>query len=103
MTEPRPPSSRHVTIRKALAAALRREEISAHDLSRLIGIPEKSVAEHLEHLAKSLPAHGERLTIISPECLGCGYAFPERKRLRRPSRCPRCRSTHLTGPMFRIA
>ena len=41
MTEPRPPAPRHATLRQALAVALRREQLSAHDLSRLVGISEK--------------------------------------------------------------
>lgn len=103
MIEPRPPAPRHTTLRQALAAALRREQLSAHDLSRLVGIPEKAVADHLGHLAKSLPAHGERLLVTPPECLVCGYAFPTRTRLTRPSRCPKCHATHLAEPRFAIA
>lgn len=102
MTEPRPPAPRQATIRQVLAETLRAGEHSAHELSRLVGIPEKTVADHLAHLAKSLPAHGERLAITSPACLACDYAFPDRQRLTRPSRCPRCRGTHLAEPMFRI-
>jgi len=89
-----------VSIRQALADALRKAELSAHDLSQLVGIPEKTVADHLAHLAKSLPAHGERLAITPPECLACGYAFPDRTRLTRPSRCPQCHGTHLAAPLF---
>lgn len=102
MTEPHPPAPRQATIRQALADTLRAGEHSAHDLSRLVGIPEKAVTDHLVHLAKSLPALGERLAIIPPACLACGYTFPERQRLTRPSRCPRCRGTHLAAPLFRI-
>lgn len=103
MTEPRPPAPRHATIRQALAEALRREGHSAHVLSQLVGIPEKAVSDHLEHLARSLPALGEKLTVTPPECLVCGYAFPDRDRLTRPSRCPKCRATHLAEPLFRIS
>lgn len=103
MTEPRPPAPRHATIRQALAEALRHGAHSAHDLSRLIGLPEKAVAGHLDHLVRSLPAHGERLLVTSPECLTCGYPFPARQRLTRPSRCPKCRGTHLAEPVFRIS
>ena len=102
MTEPRPPAPRHATIRQALADVLRRGAHSAHDLSRLVGIPEKAVAEHLAHLARSLPTHGERLQVTPPECLACGYAFPARSRLTRPSRCPQCHGTHLAEPLFKI-
>ncbi|TLM60394.1 MAG: transcriptional regulator [Deltaproteobacteria bacterium] len=86
-----------------MAEALRHGEHTALELSRLVGLPEKTVAEHLGHLARSLPAHGERLLVTPPTCLSCGYAFAGRGRLTRPSRCPRCRATHLAGPLFRIA
>lgn len=102
MTEPRPPAPRNATLRQALAVALRREQLSAHDLSRLVGISEKAVADHLAHLARSLPAHGERLAVTPPECLSCGYAFSDRTRLTRPSRCPGCHATHLAEPRFKI-
>ena len=91
-----------MTLRQALADALRRGEHSAHDLSRLVGLPEKAVADHLAHLARSLPAHGERLVVTPPQCLACGYSFSDRARLTRPSRCPRCRGTHLAEPLFHI-
>jgi hypothetical protein len=103
VTEPRPPAPRLATIRQALTDVLHREAHSAHELSRLVGIPEKAVADHLDHLARSLPAHGERLLFPPPECLTCGFAFPDRRRLTRPSRCPRCRGTHLAEPMFQIS
>lgn len=102
MTEPRPPAPRHATIRQALAEVLRHGGHTAHDLSGLIGVPEKAVADHLQHLAKSLPAHGEKLVFTPPTCQACGYAFPDRNRLTRPSRCPKCRGTHLAEPLFRI-
>ena len=102
MTEPYPPPPRQATIRQALADTLRQGEHTAHELSRLVGVPEKTVADHLAHLARSLPAHGERLSVTAPACLACGYAFPERTRLTRPSRCPQCRGTHLAEPVFRI-
>lgn len=103
MTEPRPPAPRQATIRQALADALRAGPASARDLSRLVGLAEKEVAGHLAHLAKSLPAHGERLLVTPAECLACGYAFPSRTRLTRPSRCPQCHGTHLAEPRFRLS
>ena len=59
MTEPRPPANRCATLRQTLAETLRAGEYSAHELSRLVGIPEKTVADHLSHLAQSLPRHPE--------------------------------------------
>lgn len=102
MTEPRPPAPRQTTIRQALADTLRHGAYTAHELSQLVGLPEKAVADHLAHMAKSLPARGEKLVMTSPACLSCGYLFKERRRLTRPSRCPDCHGTHLSEPIFRI-
>ena len=102
MTEPRPPAPRQATIRQTLAETLRHGTYTAHELSQLVGLPEKVVADHLAHLAKSLPPLGEKLVMTRPACLQCGYSFTERSRLTRPSRCPNCHGTHLLEPIFRI-
>lgn len=101
-TGPRAPSPRQTTVRKALADALRGHGHTAHQLSQIVGIPEKLVAGHLAHIARSLPGGGERLAVSQPTCLVCGYVFAGRVRLTRPSRCPECRATHLSDPVFSI-
>ena len=54
----RPPAERSVTIREALLRRLREGPCNAHQLSRLVGIPEKHVADHLGHVARSLRPTG---------------------------------------------
>jgi predicted Zn-ribbon and HTH transcriptional regulator len=73
------------------------------DLSQQVGVPEKQVAAHLEHLAKSLRAIQQRLETEPATCLGCGFAFRKRDKFSAPSRCPRCRSERIAPPRFRIA
>jgi predicted Zn-ribbon and HTH transcriptional regulator len=34
--------------------------------------------------------------------MSCGYVFEERKRFTRPSRCPRCKKTHIETPVYRL-
>jgi predicted Zn-ribbon and HTH transcriptional regulator len=92
----------HATVRQRLAEALRAGPATAKDLSRRVGIPEHEVAGHLEHLARTLRARGERLVMEPPACLDCGFAFPGRRRAARPSRCPRCRSRRIALPEFRL-
>ncbi len=89
-------------MREALRSALREGPATARDLSVLAGIREKDVAEHLAHLARSLAHKGERLAVDPATCIACGYAFADRKRLARPGACPRCRSTRIDPPVFRI-
>ncbi len=98
----RGPTARGETVREALRNLLRAGPATARDLSVIAGIREKDVAEHLEHLARSLPHGGERLVVEPASCIACGYAFEDRHRLSRPGACPRCRSTRIDPPAFRI-
>lgn len=99
---PSEPAERHATIRSALREALRAGPLGARELSARIGISEKDVAGHLEHLARSLRRGGERLVVDPARCLGCGFAFTERTRLSKPSRCPACKSQRLEPASFSI-
>lgn len=96
------PSERHETVRAALARMLREGWATARDLSRAVGIPEKEVAPHLEHLERSARARGERFEVEPAACLDCGFVFGERTRRTRPGACPECRGTHIEPPQFRL-
>lgn len=98
----RPPAARHETIRAALRRTLLEQPATARDLSTEVGIREKDVAEHLAHLSRSLSQKNERLVVEPASCIACGYRFTERTRLERPGACPRCRSTRIDPPVFRI-
>jgi predicted Zn-ribbon and HTH transcriptional regulator len=100
---PTVPPDRAETIREAIAAALREEPLSARDLSERLGIAEREVGPHLEHLGRSVRARGERLVLEPPRCLGCGFVFAERARPTKPGRCPECRATRIAPPRFSIA
>ncbi len=89
-------------MREELREALREGPATARELSSRVGVREREVAEHLEHLARSLASEGERLALDPAACLACGYVFRGRSRLSRPSACPRCRGTHIEPPAFRI-
>ena len=96
------PPPRTASVREALRAALAEGPATAKELSRRAGVRERDVAEHLEHLARSLASRGERLAVEPASCLDCGYVFRRRERLARPSACPACRGTHLDPPVFAL-
>jgi predicted Zn-ribbon and HTH transcriptional regulator len=96
------PAERQATVRAALRQALQAGARTARELSGTVGVPEKQVAAHLEHLARSLKAAGERLRVEPARCLDCAFTFRKRDRLSRPSRCPVCRSERLDAPRFAI-
>ena len=98
----RQPRERGETIRQAILAALREHTLTARELSVMISIPEDSVAEHLEHLGRSLSRSGERLLIEPARCQACDFLFQARRRPSRPSRCPACKSERIAPPLFHV-
>lgn len=90
------------TIRQAIIALLRGEELAAGELSPLLSISEKEVYPHLEHIARSLGRAGERLLVRRSQCLACGFVFKERHRYTKPGRCPACHATRIRPPAYRI-
>ena len=100
---PRPPAAAHDTVRHLIMTELEQGPFSARDISGLVGIPEKEVAGHLEHIRQSLHRTGRRLIVQPAACMKCGFVFDKRERLTRPSRCPVCKSESLQAPLFCLA
>jgi transcriptional regulator len=90
------------TVRAAIRKELLRGSATARELSERVSVREKEIAEHLEHLTRSLRARGERLVVEPASCIACGYRFSRRTRLSRPGSCPECGSTRIDPPAFRI-
>jgi predicted Zn-ribbon and HTH transcriptional regulator len=76
--------------------------MTARELSQTLRIREKTVYEHLSHVARSAEARKQKLTVLPFQCLACGYVFKERRRFTRPGRCPRCKKSHLETPTYRL-
>jgi predicted Zn-ribbon and HTH transcriptional regulator len=86
-----------------MMALLREQELDARDLAQALGLKEKEVYEHLAHVERSVAAAGGKFIVIPSYCLLCGYVFEKRRRLTRPSRCPKCKRSKLQNPSFRTA
>jgi len=90
------------TVRQQIINLLEEKDFSAREISQTIGIKEKEVYEHLGHISLSISAQNKMLTILPAQCLTCGYVFKNRKRFTRPSRCPRCKGSHINSPRYII-
>ena len=93
---------RPLSVRQRMLALLSEREMTARELSQALGIREREVFDHLSHVARTVAAQGGRVTVLPVLCLSCGWVFEERKRFTRPSRCPRCKKSHLETPVYRL-
>ncbi|MFQ5737069.1 MAG: transcriptional regulator [Thermodesulfobacteriota bacterium] len=97
-------TSSELTVRQSIAETLRGGPVTAKDISRAVGIKEKEVIEHLQHIARSVASgrDGTRFVVHPSACLSCGFVFRKRDRLKTPSRCPLCASEEITEMRFGI-
>jgi predicted Zn-ribbon and HTH transcriptional regulator len=95
-------AERSTTVRDAIASALRQATLTAQQLSAEVSVQEREVAAHLTHLERSLRHGGERLLVLPPRCIKCGFVFEDRARRSKPSRCPSCKSERIEPPRFSI-
>jgi len=82
-----------------------REPMDVYQIARELGLEPSeagSVYEDLEHVARSLRSSGMSLLMEPPTCRSCGYVFKDLKRLRKPSKCPRCKGERISPPRFII-
>jgi len=94
------PPERNESLRQSLIYVLRETERTARELSEAVGIPEREVYGHLLHLRRSLRHSAKKLLVRPAECLGCGFVFTKRGRLKKPGHCPLCHGTQIRPPRY---
>jgi predicted Zn-ribbon and HTH transcriptional regulator len=97
--EPSFPIERGETVRQEIIRLVTGCEFTAKEISSSVGIREKEVAAHLEHIRKTF--HG-RFVINPAQCKRCGFIFSKRERLKKPSRCPLCHSESISLPLYSL-
>lgn len=90
------------TVRQAILDTLAQGPCSSKDISAAVGIGEKEVYDHLQHIHKSLHREGVVLHVIPARCRTCGFEFQKRERFSKPGRCPLCRNSFIEEPLFEI-
>ena len=99
-----------LTIRERIVKILESSDspLTVYDLAVYLGIDRKqakSLYSELEHVARSIRrrSRGSKfLAMYPPECRSCGYVFKDLKKIKEPSKCPRCRSERISPPRFAI-
>lgn len=100
--EPFIPSARRETVRQKISLLLEGNTFSARDLSVEIGVSERDVYEHLEHIQKTISKRGQSFVITPAVCRKCNFVFRKRDRLKKPGKCPVCRSESIQEPLFSV-
>ncbi len=91
------------TPRQRMIELLIGTRLATHQLAQMLGIPERHVEDHLEHVVKSIAHDKTRRFILEPSrCQDCEFVFRDRRRLTRPSRCPQCHSEDIAAPRYGI-
>jgi predicted Zn-ribbon and HTH transcriptional regulator len=100
--QPPVPRTAGETVRQAILALLQGEPVSALEISAAVRIREKEVYDHLEHIRRTLHPAGGGLLVTPAGCRKCGYLFTKRDRLTPPGKCPVCRHSAISGPLFAL-
>ncbi len=89
------------TRRQQIIEMLSKEPISIQHLANLFRVEMREISEDMKHIRQSLK--GKTDFIVQPaQCRQCGYVFRERSKIKRPSRCPKCKHERIMPPLFSI-
>ncbi|MEM4260190.1 MAG: transcriptional regulator [Candidatus Woesearchaeota archaeon] len=88
-----------MTRREEIIKILSNQEISLPQLANYFKTELKDILEDIPHIEKSI---SPRKLIVTPaKCKKCNFIFKE-KRLKKPSKCPRCHEERIIPPTYRI-
>jgi hypothetical protein len=91
-----------MTTRQKIISILEASPTGFRQLAKMLKLSEKELSIHLSHVSLSIKTQRRKLIQHPFQCLGCGFVFKNRKHFSKPSRCPRCRDTHVEDPLYEI-
>jgi len=97
------PPEREKTLRQRIIEHLLAGPADSRELSTAVGIPQKEVITHLEHIQRSLHGTGLHFEIVPAECRSCGFVFRKRDRIGKPGKCPLCHKQYIQEAYFFIS
>jgi predicted Zn-ribbon and HTH transcriptional regulator len=80
---------------------LLQDPMTVSEISRFVEQPGKDTVSDLEHLLQSLKHTEYKAVVEVATCKKCGFEFSSDK-LRKPSKCPKCKSTWVTEPRISL-
>ena len=89
-----------MTRREQIIEILTKEEKSAQELANEFKVEMFEILEDLKHVKYSIKP--KKLLMRPAQCKKCGFVFEERSRVKKPSKCPKCKSEWIMAPLFSI-
>jgi transcriptional regulator len=89
-----------MTRREEIIGVLEKNPISVQELATMFHVEIGEILEHLEHIKLSIKP--KKLKVDPAFCKYCGFVFKERKRLKTPTKCPKCRKEWIHAAMFSV-
>ena len=95
------PTERHKTIRREIIQLMMENAVTPYDISGELGISEREAAYHLEHALVSA-RRKFKIEVKPASCKSCGFVFKDRKKVKRPSKCPSCKKGQIESARYGI-
>jgi len=90
-----------MTRRQEITEILRKETLSLRDLADMFEVDIKEILEDIPHIEKSVRPK-EKLIMTPAQCRKCGFTFKDRRKFKKPSKCPKCKGMRIREPEFQI-
>jgi transcriptional regulator len=89
-----------MTRREGIIEILSKEEKSAQQLANDFRVELFIILEDLKHIKNSIKP--KKISQKPAQCKNCSFKFEERSKIKKPSKCPKCKSEWIMAPLFRI-
>jgi len=90
-----------MTRRQEIIELLEKEKKSAQELANLFKVEMFEILGDLSHI--KLSVRPKKLIMEPAQCKKCGFRFKERSKVKKPTKCPRCKDERIMPPVFRIS
>jgi len=97
----REPKERGETIRRDIIRLMMEGPVTPYDISGELRISEREAADHLSH-AIVTAKRKYKVEVTPAVCRSCGFTFSDRKKVKKPSRCPRCKEGRVESARYSI-
>lgn len=89
-----------LTRREQLIILLKRKKYTLQELANKFAVKLSEIEDDIPRLKKTI--HPKKLKRKHARCLHCGFVFKERSKVKKPSKCPRCRGEQIKPSVFWI-